>query len=534
MATESLTIDVHPKKNTHLAYFRQEHLLFYVTAILFSAITFGLYLFATHSGGSWAWSGLPLDDNWIHLVYARSLAQRGWFFYNPGIPEAGMSSPLWVILLAIVYKVLTPLGISPQWVAKGLSLFFAFAVPLATYHLALEYKLSKRWAWFAGLVVIVIPNLAYGNVAGMEVPLFTLLVLISLWLILRQRYLFAGIVLGLGVLTRAEGVLNALIIGGAVLLPIFLKRKEASVVTSEELKLGLKIFLPSLVLGLAWSLYNYSINGHMVPNTYFVKHNFALGYFNFENIKNLLGGYISHLAAFNGLALPITLILLAAGTWSLYKSRRIISALPLLLIPIVQLYAFSINIKVIAGEIPWTYFTRRYMDFVLPLWIILISIGTAYLWSFVSKRKNRWVALGTPIIVFGVVFVMGWNFIKLNSYLIEQYSWNTENVEQVNVAMGKWIGENLPANATIGVTDAGAMRYWSGPDQRIIDFLGLNCAACIGRPLEELVADYNPDYIVVFRPALTGNFAYKELHSIQAQHNTILGGNELVAVKLNP
>jgi len=253
-----------------------------------------------------------------------------------------------------------------------------------------------------------------------------------------------------------------------------------------------------------------------------------------EMLVSILGGYLRHLVWFNGLALPLTLILLAAALWSLFASRQFLTVLPLALIPIVQIYAFSINIKVASVEIPWTYFTRRYMDFLLPFLVILLCMGAAFLWNRVSQRRNRWALLLAPLLMVGVLFVMGRNIFQLHNYLIEQYSWNTENVEQVNVAMGKWIGEYLPDGSTIGVTDDGGMRYWSRPDQTIIDFLGLNCASCIGRPMEELVAAFRPDYLVVFRPALTERLNYEELYSIQTRHNTILGGNELVAIKIKP
>ncbi len=510
------------------------HFPFYVVAVALTVSVSAFYLLARQSGGDWAWIGLPLDDGWIHLVYARSLAQEGWFNFNPGAAEAGMSSPLWVILLAVVYKVFTPLGISPQWCAKGLSLLCAMGVPMAAYHLALSFELNKKWAWFAGLAVILEPNLAYGNVAGMEVPLFTLLALLGLWLSRGDHPALTGIVLGLGVITRGEGALTAMLIGFFALLPVFLKRREATLITGEELGLGLRLFLPSLLLGGAWALYNYSINGHPLPNTYFVKHNFALGWINPENAWNILRGYMGHLALFSGWALMVTLGLMAAAFWSLWQSKRLLAAAPLLLIPVVQLYAFSINIKVIADEFPWTYFARRYMDFLLPLWIILLSMGAAYLWGSVTRARARWAIFAAPVAALLALVMISRNVFDLHGYLIEQYSWNTENVEQVNVAMGKWIGQNLPANAVIGVTDAGAMRFWSRPDQKIIDFLGLNCVACIGRPMLELIADMRPAYLAVFRPALTDGFSYEELYSIRVGYNTILGGNELVAVKLAP
>ena len=45
--------------------------------------------------------GFPLDDSWIHLTFARNLAQHGEWSFRPGIPSAGSTSPLWSALLAI-------------------------------------------------------------------------------------------------------------------------------------------------------------------------------------------------------------------------------------------------------------------------------------------------------------------------------------------------------------------------------------------------------------------------------------------------
>src|SRR5512135_1121884 len=45
--------------------------------------------------------GFPLDDSWIHLTYARNLAQLGEWSFQPGHLSAGSTSPLWTFLLAI-------------------------------------------------------------------------------------------------------------------------------------------------------------------------------------------------------------------------------------------------------------------------------------------------------------------------------------------------------------------------------------------------------------------------------------------------
>ena len=70
--------------------------LVFLAAHLVAALFF---LFDRAPGTAAALTGLPLDDAWIHLVYARSLAALHGFAYNPGQLETGATSPLWAALL---------------------------------------------------------------------------------------------------------------------------------------------------------------------------------------------------------------------------------------------------------------------------------------------------------------------------------------------------------------------------------------------------------------------------------------------------
>src|SRR5512140_3308432 len=45
--------------------------------------------------------GFPLDDSWIHLTYARNLALRGEWAFQPGRLSAGSTAPLWPFLLGL-------------------------------------------------------------------------------------------------------------------------------------------------------------------------------------------------------------------------------------------------------------------------------------------------------------------------------------------------------------------------------------------------------------------------------------------------
>src|SRR6266511_6125760 len=45
--------------------------------------------------------GFLLDDSWIHLTYARNLAEHGEWAFRLGERSAGSTSPLWTVLLSI-------------------------------------------------------------------------------------------------------------------------------------------------------------------------------------------------------------------------------------------------------------------------------------------------------------------------------------------------------------------------------------------------------------------------------------------------
>lgn len=475
---------------------------------------------------------MPLDDNWIHLVYARSLAEQGWFYYNPGVPEAGMSSPLWVMVLAVVYKVLIPMGVTPQWVAKGSSLLFGLGVPIVAYHLALQIGLRRGWAWLLGILVAIEPNLAYGNVAGMEVPLFTFLTLLAILFCLRGSYSACGLVLGLLVITRGEGAPVALVVGGVPLLALYAKRTSATTVSAYELRLGSKLFLPALLLGGGWALYNYAYGGHFLPNTYYVKHNFALGYLNLENLVNFTTGYVKYLSWFERGMWVITMLAVSAAVVRFLKERDYRKLVILLASPALSIYLFSINMKFGAEGILWTYASRRYMDFLLPIVALLAVAGVEHAWGMVSRRSNRLLVLTAPLVLFGVLAFAVSNMASRNLAFSELYSWDTENIEQVDVKMGRWIGGTLPPGAKIAVTDAGAMRYFARSDQVVVDFMGLNSRRCVGRPFADLANEIKPDYVAFFSQGLNDTFRYERLHSLEPKRVTILGGRELVAVKM--
>ncbi len=88
---------------------RAGHLHVYPIVGLHLAIA-SIFLSDRSPGTGAAWTSFPLDDSWIHLVYARNLAAFQGFAYNPGQLEAGFTSPLWTLLVAPVFWVAPFIG----------------------------------------------------------------------------------------------------------------------------------------------------------------------------------------------------------------------------------------------------------------------------------------------------------------------------------------------------------------------------------------------------------------------------------------
>jgi hypothetical protein len=88
-------------------------------------VTAFVFLVNSGSGVSSWFDKFPLDDGWIHMVYARSFAENAQLWYNPGVPESGMTSPLWAIVVGSTWAIIGMLGLGIVATAKLLGVIFA-------------------------------------------------------------------------------------------------------------------------------------------------------------------------------------------------------------------------------------------------------------------------------------------------------------------------------------------------------------------------------------------------------------------------
>lgn len=514
----------------------RKRLLAYSLFIALQIITGLLFLFDTTSGTRAALDGVPLDDTWIHFVYARNLAQQGGFYYNPGVPEAGATSPLWVILLSIPLKMLMPLGVGPVVISKALAIAFAILASMLAYHLVEIYTESYLAGLLAGTIVALDPTFSFSKVSGMEATLFASLMLLTILLFTWKRFLTAGIALGLTILARPEGYILIGILATALLLWSVMgeERKKARSLGRKMARL----LVPAALIVLPVALFYFSVNGSPFPNTFHAKHR-DLGFFNYDNLRAVWTGYLRGLAYFSHSAWLITLPLLLVGTIvSLKKEGRF--ALPLVIFPWALYYSLSVIQPLLDAR--WNFAGRRYLDSTIPFLIILITIALWKIWSSArdwlrrglpQHRFKPWLtnlfAASLAVVIIAPPLKQG---LSLWQFLPGEYSWNCRNVEDVNVRLGHWVSESLPPDSLIALGDAGAIRYFG--QGTMIDLLGLNSHELLGRNQFEFMSERRVDYLIVFPNVSFDGWPYAEpIYEISIDHNTILGGSTMVVYETN-
>ena len=163
-----------------------------VTVVLVASLTF-----------LWpAYVEFPMDDTYIHFVYAQNLAEQGRLVFSSADEKGvGSTSLLWVLLLAGAHT----LGLPMHVVAKGLGIASLAAVGVALYQL-LRAIWHPLLAFAGALLVSLSGNMLWFALSGMETMLFLALGILALLIYRAERWGWLGVTLGLLTLTRPEGL----------------------------------------------------------------------------------------------------------------------------------------------------------------------------------------------------------------------------------------------------------------------------------------------------------------------------------------
>jgi hypothetical protein len=423
--------------------------------------------------------GFPLDDAWIHAVYARELARSGALAYNPGVLATGETSPLWAIVLALPHAVADDSTAVLLTKLVGFAMHAASAVIVA---LAIRDACGKGWLVPAsgGVLVALHPHLVAASVSGMEVPLATLFIALGTLAVVRANAPLAASVGAAAFLARPESAAMV------VLLPLFYWIRTQPRVA---LKLSLYAFLGALFSVVVIGARNALVSGMPLPATFYAKTN-ASSLFDLHSqskgFRQLLGQMPPlHLAGvYAVLAAVCGFILMRRQTTS---QGRLAAALYLSGVGFC-----AISFALVRPVDPPAFYHQRY---VLPALLPIV----AALPLLAHELLRRWLERGTHVrtnVAVGVVAVVICALLLASAPgRYRRLSNDTRNIDDVQVAFGRALA-TAPAAATAWVVDAGASRYFGRAF--VVDLMGLNTFELLKPGAQAFLDRHPPSYLDLF------------------------------------
>lgn len=379
------------------------------------------------------------DDTYIYLQYAKNIASGHGFSFNPGEQSYGVTSPLWVIILALPNL----LGVNAFWFSKFADLVCALLSIFLFYQLARIFFKDELIAASCAALFTVNAWFIRWSFTGMETSFAVMLVVYIFLLFFRSRYSLMFFMLGLFYLTRPEGFILVIVLF-AVVVYKSIKSKELKAAVLGKYVLFTAI--PVLIF-LAYAKLSF---GSFVPNTALGKSTLTLSSAIFiEQIKE-----ISKTLAGAGLVE----ILLSLLTITFIVIRRDFLGLKPFF-----LWIFSLTLLYIITDAD---IISRYLLIISPF---LVVIGMTSVSIFPAKKN-----LVLTAVLIASVFYSQFIFYKFVKPSTIDF---TEGMGQCLIPEGKWLKENTPENSKILVNDVGAIGYFS--NRYIID-----AAALVNRDLE--------------------------------------------------
>jgi hypothetical protein len=490
---------------------------------------------------------LPLDDSFIYLQYAKAIAEGHPFIYTPGnAPTTGATSLLYPVLLVPPHL----LHLSPSLcIAWALALGAASMVACAFLVARLGLRLGgPPAALLAPLLLLGSPYLLWGFMSGMEIGVYAAVLLATVLAYVRERgearfptlrwWAFAL------ALSRPEGAILAGLLGlGAV------HARWRAAVAGRASKRWTPVLLMPLAAAALPFLVNLLLTGtiestgsivksvlsephadvrarilRQTPQVWAAISTVYLSMFQAQG-EHPLGRFV----AANGAGLALLVLFMFVPRRRPWEDGRVLIAL--------------LPASVVVNSIPqaWQVHLFRYLQGVFPLILVSIAAGWGRLawlaWTRIPRPLGAAIAT-IAIAAPGAAWVSGLPREQAN--IITFYGHNCENILHQQVAVGRWIDENLPRDAIVAMNDAGAIAYYG--KRRTLDLVGLTTERLakarrdgdgpLFEELRRLPPGRRPTYFAIY-PEWFQNLSVSgllggEIHRVHLGFNTICGGTDKV------
>lgn len=377
--------------------------------------------------------GLYVDDAYIQLQYARTLATHHiWGFFPDRLANTA-TSPLSVMVTALFGLVFRSIvDVVPWLTAIELSLLL-----LSLLSIARQLFGNYYFALFAFTAFATNPLLL--STIGLDSILYTLLVVASVAVFLRRLWWVLGVVLALLTLTRPEGVLLFGIY--AVLVPTPIREKA-------------KLALSYVGTVCPWYLFSWRVLGSVVPDTLLIKKTSQAAWGRtYSSGLQMYWERYPHATFITFFLLPFGLF--AVWWWWLRPCNRKLR----FVVAIVGTYGLVHFVAYSLLEVPpyhWYYIHQM-----IPT-VLIGSLGIAYFLQQCSLLKGR--ITGAAVYLTALAPILGLLYLgHLNGFPFKEPPIHTQwsTLEQ-RKEVAFWLKDNLDPAAVIDTNvEIGAIAFYS-------------------------------------------------------------------------
>jgi arabinofuranosyltransferase len=454
------------------------------------------------------------EDAFITFRYVQNFAAGRGLSFNPdGERVEGYSNLLWVWAL-------TPwewAGVRLHVAARLMSTALFAAAALAGFGVARRFQRDDdpRWLlWWLPVALALDPTLHYFDDNGLETVPYMAFLGLAMFRAGTGRAWWCGAFASLAALTRPEGAALVLSLAPAVAWGAVqgAPRGEGRRAAAAALA---KAFGPPTACAVAQLAFRYATYGEWVPNTLIAKTK--------ADISDSITGWtvIPAFVASRSFVPAIGAIgVLSALRWRELRPMA-------LAVGGMAGAALAINLAATRSiHINFRYMAPLAIPSVAGCWLLLAASRRDLREGAMSPRRlklrRRTLALAAGLFLFLVPTLLyrqpynrGWRWLRGNQdhpgsrfgvrllraetwNLPERFSWYLSDPVILHAEAGRWARANLPADATIGIDQAGKLCYFAHPEQTFIDLLGLNDGriARYGFSMDYL-KERNPEYLLL-------------------------------------
>ncbi|MCB2205506.1 hypothetical protein KQI65_12235 [bacterium] len=448
--------------------------------------------------------GFPLDDGWIHAVYARSFAHDGTFSFNPGEPSTGSSSLLWTVFLAAGRLA----GGGPVAVAWMLGAVCALLLSLAFHRLLLRGDYG-RISSAAGAAILPLSGLLlWWTLSGMEILLFLLFATAAMLFFVQGRLKLSGVALALLVLTRPEGLLLAIVLA-------FAAWRHA-----RSWRPALILLSISSIGVLIYAGFNLAMNGTVLTSTFAGRRWLATGGRPIsDNPLRIFPAIADMLYRWTRTLVWGVMRGAGPGLWGLAGAAGLAG-----------IWGIARRIRGFVGRIHESAPRRASMGMVLIVWIaghvlayaimlpypghagrylapMLLGVGWFVAWVLQGLTRQE-VTLSALRLLGGYVLpraVLLAAMVVLGARALTEWRvvWQSsvEHINSVHVRAARWVHDETPPDARIAAYDIGALGYFG--KRYVIDLGGLIEPAALPYMrgnIDAFIDSTKADYIAMVAP----------------------------------